>query len=262
MSLFKLTRIVILLSFLFVLVAGTWMTERRMASWERPILVTVYPIAADDAPATLRFVKNIEASYFDEVNRFFAREALPYGFQVTPAFRFQLAPPTDQMPPPIPDLFSPVKIAVWSLKMRWWSWFEDFGNDLVRPDVQMFVLYRGSSGDEEVSISVGMRKGRYGIVKAFARESMGSHNLIIFAHELLHVLGATDKYVMSSGEPQYPFGYAEPDKRPLFPQDKAEIMGGRIPLTAYSSAMPRSLDYCRIGRKTAEEIGFFDKLLE
>ncbi|MDT8320398.1 MAG: hypothetical protein RQ826_07710 [Xanthomonadales bacterium] len=262
MSLFKLIRIVILLSFLFVLVAGTWMTERRMASWERPILVTVYPVAADDTPSTRNFVEAIEESYFDEVNRFFAREALPYGFQVTPAFRFQLAPVTSEMPPPIPDLFSPVKVALWSLKMRWWSWLKDFRNDLVRPDVQMFVLYQGRRNVDEVSISVGMRKGRYGIVKAFASESMNSHNRVIFTHELLHVLGATDKYSLSTGEPQYPFGYANPDQQPLFPQTRAEIMGGRIPLTAYSSAMPASLEYCKIGRQTAEEIGFFAKLLD
>jgi hypothetical protein len=37
-------------------------------------------------------------------------------------------------------------------------------------------------------------------------------------------------------------------------------MGGRIPLSSYHSSRPRSLLQCRIGKITAEEIGFFNKL--
>jgi hypothetical protein len=105
-----------------------------------------------------------------------------------------------------------------------------------------------------------MRKGRYSIVKAYAKESMTGSNLVVFTHEMLHVLGASDKYVLSTGDPIYPEGFAEPNQRPLFPQTHAEIMGGAIPLNSYSSAMPESLAQCKIGRSTAEEIGFFDKL--
>ena len=90
---------------------------------------------------------------------------------------------------------------------------------------------------------------------------MHPRNQVVIAHELLHVLGASDKYIMGTGEPEFPFGYAEPNRQPLFPQTQAEIMGGRIPLSAYESAMPESLEECRIGRKTAEEIGLFAKLL-
>jgi len=261
-SVFKLMRVVLLLSIFFVILFSTWMTEKQMASWERPILVTVYPIAADTEAATLKFTEKIEASYFREVNDFFDRESRPYGFSVTPAFRFQVAPVTTIVPPALPDQFNTLKIAWWSLKMRWWAWQRDLSDGLVHSDVQMFVLLRGTNGASEASISVGMRKGRYGIVKAYARESMNHHNLIVFAHEILHVLGATDKYVLTTGEPIFPDGFAYPDQRPLFPQARAEIMGGRIPLNSFSSAMPESLDQCKIGRLTAEEIGFFAQLLD
>ena len=70
MSVFKLMRIVLLLSILFVIVVGTWMTERRMASWERPILVTIYPIIADDEAATERYVRDLREYDFDAVNVF------------------------------------------------------------------------------------------------------------------------------------------------------------------------------------------------
>ena len=261
MSVFKLMRVVLLLSILFVILLSTWMTEKRMAAWERPILVTVYPIIADGQEDTRRFVKKIDENAFRPVNAFFERESGPYSFKVTPAFRFQIARPSDQRPPQVPDQFEPAAIAWWSLKMRWWAWKMDFRDDLVSGDIQMFVMYHSLNGNNEVGISVGMRKGRYGIVKAFARDSVQPRNLVVFTHEMLHVLGATDKYVLSTGEPIFPDGFARPNQRPLFPQSHAEIMGGRIPLNSFSSSMPESLEQCRIGRKTAEEIGFLAKLV-
>jgi len=261
-SVFKLMRVVGLLTILFVIVVGTWMTEKRMAAWERPILVTVYPIVADQRKSTLRFAKQISEASFREVNRFFGMQSQPYGFAVTPAFRFQVAPVTDQLPPQLPQQFDTAAIAWWSLKMRWWAWRMGHRDGLITPDVQMFVLLHSLDGNAEVGISVGMRKGRYGIVKTFAKDSLQDTNLVVFTHELLHVLGASDKYALSTGEPIYPQGFADPEQKPLFPQTRAEIMGGRIPLTAYSSVMPDSLEQCRIGHQTAEEIGFRGKLTD
>lgn len=146
--------------------------------------------------------------------------------------------------------------------MRWWAWRKELKDGLVSPDIQMFVLYHQLNGQNEIGISVGMRKGRYGIVKAYARDSLNAQNLIVFTHEMLHVLGATDKYVFSNGEPIFPHGYAEPNMRPLFPQKRAEIMGGRIPINSFSSETPESLAQCKIGHQTAEEIGFFAQLIK
>jgi len=260
LSVFKLVRVVLLLSILFVIMVNTWMTEKRMAAWERPILVTIYPIVADREPASLKFVEGIDAASFADINHFMSREARPYGFNVTPAFRFQVARTGRELPPEVPAQFDPVAVGWWSLKMRWWAWMRDLEDELVSPDIQMFVLYHSLNGDNEVGISVGMRKGRYGIVKAYARDSMNSENRIVLTHEMLHVLGASDKYVLSTGEPIFPNGYAEPDAKPLFPQKSAEIMGGRIPINSFTSVMPESLDECRIGRQTAVEIGFYAQL--
>jgi hypothetical protein len=260
LSLFKLIRVVLLASLLFVIVVGTWMTEKRLAAWERPTLVTVYPIVADDDPASREFAEALTTAEFEPVNAFFERESAPYGFTLSPAFRFQVAEVSTGLPPTIPGQFNTAQIAVWSLKMRWWAWLRQLDSELITPDIQMFMLFRGLNGEGEAGISVGMRKGRYGIVRAYARENMRNSNLIVFTHEMLHVLGASDKYVLTTGEPLYPDGYADPRQQPLFPQKRAEIMGGRIPLTAYSSKMPRSLEACHIGRKTGQEIGFLSRL--
>lgn len=253
-------RVVLLLSVFFVILISTWMTEKRMAAWERPILVTIYPIVADERPATRAFVDRLDIPAFEDINRFMSEQSRPYGFTVTPAFRFQLARPGNKLPPPVPDQFEAAAIGWWSLKMRWWAWMRDLEDSLVSPDIQMFVLYHSLGGDNEVGISVGMRKGRYGLVKAYALDSMNAGNLIVFTHEMLHVLGATDKYVLSTGLPIFPEGYAEPEKRPLFPQRRAEIMGMQIPINSFSWVSPDLLGQCAIGRQTAEEIGFFAQL--
>lgn len=146
--------------------------------------------------------------------------------------------------------------------MRWWAWRMGFNDDLAGTDIQMFMLYHGVTDRSEADISVGIRKGRYGVVNAYAEKSMNAHNMIIFTHELMHVFGASDKYIRATGEPEYPFGFADPDQHPLFPQMRAEIMGVRIPLSSFLSEMPRSLKQCKIGRQTAEEIGFFAQLMD
>jgi hypothetical protein len=256
MSVFKLMRIIVLLSVLFVLLVGTWMTERRLARWDRSASVVVYPIVADEVARTLEFAQGVDELSFEAVNEFMAREAVAYGITQRPVFYFQVAQVSSKLPPEIPDQHSRMAIAWWSLRMRWWAWRMDSNDDLPGTDIQMFVLYHGAKDRNELDISVGMRKGRYGVVNAFAKRAMNSRNLVVFTHELMHVYGASDKYVKTTGEPEHPFGYADPDQQPLFPQKRAEIMGGRIPLSHSASRMPRSLKQCKIGRQTAEEISF------
>jgi hypothetical protein len=55
--------------------------------------------------------------------------------------------------------------------------------------------------------------------------------------------------------PEYPLGYAEPDLKPLHPQRKAEVMGGRIPMAPDNAVTPRSLKSIVISVTIAAEIG-------
>jgi hypothetical protein len=259
-SVFKLVRVVILLSIFFVVLLGTWMNERRLANWDRPIWVTVYPMVADETPATRAHAKSIEESAFASVNHFFERDLRLYGVSLTPPFNFQIAPLSDEMPPAIPDRHEMLAIAAWSLKMRWWVWRMQRNDGLPAGDIQLFVFYHALGADGEMKMSVGMRKGMYGLVKAYTGQGLQEQNNLVIAHELLHVLGATDKYEPATGDPIFPAGYAEPEQQPLYPQVTAEIMGGRIPLGPYESVMPASLAECRMGHGTAEEIGLFSQL--
>ena len=81
-------------------------------------------------------------------------------------------------------------------------------------------------------------------------------NLVILSHELLHTLGASDKYDFATNMPIFPDGFAYPQQQPLFPQAKAELMGGRIVISDNKAVIPKNLAQTVIGEKTAREIGW------
>ena len=262
MTLFRLLRIGALLTVLIIVAAGTWLTERRLANWERPVWVTFYPLAGDDGADTARFVRKVDADSFKDINEFFQSQARRFEIDLTPVINVQVAEPGTDLPPEIPDRHAPHLVAWWSLKMRWYAWNMDRKDGLVKPDIQVFAIYHGRSGESERGLSVGMRKGLFGVTNLFAADAMNTRNQVVIAHELLHVFGASDKYSLGSTEPTYPEGYADPNQQPLFPQERCEIMGGRIPLSAVDSIMPASLSQCIIGIDTAREIGFFARLVD
>jgi hypothetical protein len=121
-------------------------------------------------------------------------------------------------------------------------------------DVRMFVLYHDPALSPVVPHSLGIEKGLIGVVNAFAVEAMDGGNDMVIAHELLHTLGATDKYDPLNDAPVFPDGYGNPRQSPLYPQKFAELMAGRRMLSATSWEQPSSLDEVVIGPATAIEI--------
>lgn len=140
--------------------------------------------------------------------------------------------------------------------MRWWSWRNGGQDGLARDDVRMYVLYQKRKTDGPLERSVGIKNGGYGVVNADASRQSAAHNRIVIAHELLHILGASDKYDLYTGQPLASGGLANPAQSPLYPQEFAEIMGGRIATSATRWRRPPSLGSCVIGADTASEIGW------
>jgi hypothetical protein len=102
--------------------------------------------------------------------------------------------------------------------------------------------------------SHGLQKGLVGVVHAFAVKEMAGSNNIVIAHELLHTLGASDKYQPATGAPEFPSGYGDPDQKPLYPQLNAEVMAVQRAMTANQFEMPVSLRNVVVGPVTAGEI--------
>lgn len=144
--------------------------------------------------------------------------------------------------------------------MRWWSWRNSSQDGLTPADVKMFVLYQENQTNTLLERSVGIKNGSYGVVNAVSSRQMAARNRIIITHELLHILGASDKYDLFTGQPLAPDGLADPTQKPLYPQQRAEIMGGRIANSASRWRRPASLKSCVIGTMTATEIGWLKAL--
>ena len=251
---FKVIRITILLTILFVVAMSTWLTQARSTDWNNTLYVKIYPINADNSQASARYIAGLEVDAFAGIEEFVKREVERYGRTLARPVRIRLGLEIGDQPPSLEGEKSRLSIMWWSLKMRWWADRVAGRQDNPRPDVRIFVRYHAPQDHIVLESSVGLQKGMVGIVNAYAgRRRQGSNNVII-AHEFLHTLGATDKYDPADGTPVYPHGYGEPDRTPLHPQRTAEIMGGRIAVSEYDAVIPKSLRYAVIGPQTAEEI--------
>ncbi len=97
--------------------------------------------------------------------------------------------------------------------------------------------------------------GEVGLVRAAAGPNDAVLALTAVGHELLHCLGARDKYD-ASGHALAPDGLAEPQLSPQFPQRYAEWMVGEVPTGPGQGRLPSSLAEIRVGPVTAREIGW------
>jgi hypothetical protein len=251
---FKAIRIAILLAVLLFVATGTWLSQARSTDWNNSLWVKVYPINADGTDVVDRYIATLEVSDFAGIEEFLAREVGRYGKTLERPLRMELGTPVGEQPPAVEPGSGVFGVMSWSLKLRWWAWRTAGEQDKITPDVRMFVRYHRPDDGFRLENSVGLQKGMVGIVNARASRRHTGPNNVIIAHEFMHTLGATDKYDIATGVPLAPDGLAEPDRKPLYPQRRAEIMGGRIAITSDEAIIPKSLDYAVIGPATAREI--------
>lgn len=252
---FKAIRIAVLLLVLATVAEEAWLSHARAVSWKDPLQVAVYPINGDGSEVAERYIRQLSAAAFQPVEAFFADEARRYGRDIYHPVEVTLAAPLSDRPPEPPRHGNALENIAWSLRMRYWAWRHDAVPG-TRPQARLFVSFYDPAQHERLQHSIGVREGMIGLVKAFASRSMAGSNNVVIGHELLHTLGATDKYDLANDQPLYPDGYAEPQRSPRYPQEFAEIMAGRVPLTETEAEIPQSLAQTRIGTATAAEIGW------
>jgi hypothetical protein len=251
---FKDLRIIILLLVLTLLAGMTFWERWFVAQWMRPLQVVVYPINGDDSEYVQHYIAALTVSDFNEIGAFIDQQSGRYRLSPIAAPVIRLAQPVLTMPPPPPaSPASPLDAGLWSLKLRLYVWRNTpFWQSLGQ--VKLFVIYHQGEAGVALAHSLGLQKGLVGVVHAFAHDTQNAQNNVVITHELLHTLGATDKYDAQL-QPVYPDGYAEVDgAEPHYPQRAAEIMAGRIALSPSRAVMPASLQACVIGGKTGYEI--------
>lgn len=252
----RIFRIGLMLYLLAMVALGAWLSRSRSTDWDATLWVAVYPINADGSDISDDYIDRLRIEDFHDINDFVAGEARRYGVMVNEPVTMELAERVVEQPPATPVGGNAISIMWWSLQLRYWSWKVERSQARPAPDVQMFVRYHDPAITPTLTHSVGLQKGLVGVVNAYARGDMNRQNNVVVAHELLHTLGATDKYDVQTTLPGYPDGFADPDRDPLFPQRQAELMGGRIPISDSQADMPESLRQVVVGPATAREINW------
>lgn len=252
-------RLATLVTMLVVVVA--WATDvsvRRhlRRQWNRPLEVAVVVLGPGGVPAEK---KELIERGLTRLETFFSREwERHHGSEFDPV-RFTLAGAIGvENPPPL----EPQSESLWH---RAGHAFElaRFFRDVHRRgdmrvggyDARLYVVAQPAGAFAQVVEGAGAEGGDVGIVVADLNSSSLDLTLLAIGHELLHCLGASDKYD-ARGRTRVPQGLADPDAEPLYPQAHAEIMVGELPLSPAHGRLPETLDEVRIGPVTALEIGW------
>ena len=124
----------------------------------------------------------------------------------------------------------------------------------IQAAVELVTYLKSEKKKYEGRHSVASRRHHRGVVFSPLGPEFIDRACVHLAHELCHTLGATDKY--AGEESLFPDGFADPDREPLYPQEEAEVMALGIPISRGRERGAEDLGDCRMGRKTAEEIGW------
>ena len=251
---FKAIRIFILLIILATVIQQTFLDKADL-DWKHNFYVAVYPANADGSAQVAAYIKTLTREDFEPMAAYFAQEGARYNVAKSRPVEVQLGDTVTEIPPAPPTDGSLLSTIFWSLKFRLFA-FNHSPKVPVKPDIRLYLLYYNPATSPVLSHSTALYKGRIGRVNLFGNSEYAKQNLVILAHELLHTLTATDKYDLQTTLPAYPDGFAEPDKQPRYPQDFAELMGGRVPINESKAEIPQSLTQTLIGDKTAHEIGW------
>ena len=235
---------------------GSWLSRYHTAEWNRPLWVVVFPINGDASAVTRAYIDTLTRASFAPIEQYLAKQAQGYGVAQSTPMEIRLGPQLSDQPPEPPYGGSVLRIVAWSLHLRWWAWHATSAYDGPPIDVRLFIVYHDPALSPQLAHSLGLKEGMIGVANVFATRGMAGSNDVVVAHELLHTVGATDKYDPATNLPHYPDGYAEPEREPRYPQARAELMAGRLPISATQTEIPRSLAKTLIGPATAREIGW------
>jgi hypothetical protein len=252
-------RIAFLLLVLAVAAWSNWYDQLSTTDWDETLYVGVFPIDEAENAVARDYIADLSDDRIADIEKFLNEEAQGYGIGVARAVSVELYPPVTEQPPERAANSNVFQNMWWSLKLRMYARRAARASGKAPPQIRIFVIYHDPTFSQSIPHSVGMQKGLVGVVHAFASDRMTRTNNVVIAHEILHTLGASDKYDPETLAPHYPAGYAEPDRSPRMPQPFAEVMAGRRAIDDRTFEIPESLDRVVVGDATALEIRWIRK---
>ena len=229
--------------------------RRKRNSWERPLSVALVLLERGEVDSVA--VRALRQRV-PELGERLAQEYATYGGHGRP-FDFHVYGPVDASgPPPSPDSAGWFDLVEYSA--RSWLYCRDANARADVPaaayDSVVYLVFTPPWRERVASVEgQSQQGGRIGMVEVELRESMVDFALFVATHELFHTLGATDKYD-TAGNARVPDGLAEPQRVPLYPQTRAEVMARNVPLARGDERPPDTLAELRVGAATAREMGW------
>ena len=225
---FKKLRISILIFIFSFFGANTYLDLNP--KWDKPIYIVLHPVNPSNSEKVKTYINGLKQSQFDEISKYMSDYATKYyGKRVS--INYVLASPMENAPLDVTEEQASTILGVlkWTLQFRLYA-----------------MLNR----------STALQRGRVALVNVHANPEDDRQTNMIIAHESLHLFGAQDRYDPYYGSPIFPEGYADPKQIPLYPQKRAEIMGGYIPMNERDFLVPDNLDSVIILQQTAKEVGW------
>jgi hypothetical protein len=234
--------------------ASTAWRRHARARWTRPLEVGIVLLASEgtvDAEAWRAGVARLSDRLAEEKRRWLGPGPEPFSFTVVG---------------PVPWKGSlPVTPPEGSLGDRLWHALDVWRTirDVERAagggaggfDVRVFFLAASSRGGAMgFAEGSGALNGEVAFVRGTADGDL-SVSLQAIGHELLHTVGARDKYD-ADGHVLAPDGLADPARVPPYPQDHAEWMAGEVPVAPGRGRVAATLEEMQVGPVTAREIGW------
>lgn len=259
---FFYVRVSILLFVLFVVVlyaVRDVRSRRERNVWDRTVDVAVVVLSVEgNAKVSDAALRGLE-DHLAALEERFQAEAQRHHPGMPKPFHFRLFGPVSA-PSPAPQAASDgfVDLVKQAIALRQWLGNID-PRAHVEPDLYDTRIYvnarRPATSATSFVEGSSQQGGRVGFVDVELDDSMVDLTLFVVGHELLHTLGASDKYD-ERGRARFPDGFAEPARTPLYPQRFAEIMARNRPITESGEAVPEKLDELAVGDATAREIGW------
>lgn len=252
-------RVAVLLAVLGVVVLYALADVRRRRArndWRRTlnaalVLVRAQPVDGAGVEALRSRLGRMEQRLDQEMRRYRPTSAAP--------FRLALFGPVDSPgPPPALATDGLLDLLRYNMTLERWCGRVDRAAGLKAAgfDARVYVVVRPPVRRGHWTVEgVSQEHGRIGLVAIELDAGMADLALFVGVHELMHTLGATDKYD-AWGQPLVPQGLAEPDLVPRYPQRFTELMARHRPLSPERNALPESIDDLRVGEATAREIGW------
>jgi hypothetical protein len=235
-----------------------WRSRHLRSDWRRTLRIAVVLVPSESldegaVTALKARTRDLENQLAHEMARY-GREIRPFSFFIATVPN-GLAAPTPVAPSDPSDLLAVLEYN-WALA-KWSDRVDDEAGVADEPrDATLYLVAHDGARAGMLSVEgTGQQGGRIGVVEIDLDESMVDIALFVVAHELFHILGASDKYA-PGGAILVPEGLADPAQDPLYPQRRAELMARHRAISQDDSVLPETIEELAVGPATAREVGW------